>query len=66
MAKRKSKSVVDCKRKEKTGGMRKEPAGNINSLEHVLWELDIINAQRAAKGKAPLSYGKYVSTRDEN
>ena len=53
------------KNKKSPGGLyaAKEPADK-NSIDHVIWELEAVNAKRRAQGKAPLSYGKYVSMRD--
>ena len=42
-----------------------EPKGDKNSLEHVVWELQKLNAARREKGEYPLSYGAYVAIRDK-
>ena len=42
---------------------RPEPHGDHDSLYYVIWELEQINEDRHEKGLAPISYGKYVSTR---
>lgn len=44
---------------------RPEPKGNPDSLEHVVWELDMENRRRRRKGLAALSYGKYIAVREK-
>lgn len=65
MARKSSSATIGSKNKKAAGGLhaKKEPADK-NSIEHVIWELEPINAERRKQGKAPLSYGKYVSMRD--
>lgn len=43
---------------------RPEPQGSPDSLEHVVWELDMENRRRRRKGLAPLSYGRYIAQRE--
>lgn len=42
-----------------------EPKGSKNSLDHVVWEIEVVNRRRVERHQPLLTYGKYIPFRDK-